>query len=214
MNLRSMIDEFRVRAMDTSVPPLWPDEELAPWFSEADKEASIRAKLIRDSDLLDVSAGVSAVDLPALLFDIQYAEIQFDDGRRVEISPTDRAFLDRNSPGWRGRISDPSLFMHDERRIAFNCVVQSAFKLYIEFFRTPQDALSGDSDVPEVADVHHIHLIDWVMFRAYSKADIDIYDSTKANECEGRFEQYFGKRPNADLRRRQNASRPHRNRTH
>lgn len=71
--------------------------------------------------------------------------------------------------------------------------------------------MQDDDDEPEIAEVHHINLLDWVLFRAYSKPDADAFDPNRSADSMKSFSDYFGKRGTADLRRRQNANRPHRN---
>lgn len=214
MNLRKLIDQFRIKAQDKVRPYLWPDDELAPWFSEAEKEGAIRAKLIRGSDEFMITAGEASVDLPSSLFDIQYAELRADDGTVKEITGTDRLTLDALRPGWRSANEKPVFYIHDDKTLILGAVPDADYTLYIEFFRTPDSPLEADSDEPEIAEQHHIHLVDWVEFRAYEKPDADTMNPGKSKDGEERFSAYFGKRPNADLRRRQNANRPHRNRLH
>ena len=89
-----------------------------------------------------------------------------------------------------------------------------AYTLYLEFFRIPARRVSCMDSRFEINEIHHLHLVDWVLHKAYSKPDVDTLNPGKAKDAEGRFIASFGKRPSADLRRRQNANRPHRNRLH
>lgn len=211
MNLRSLIDLFRIRSQDKVRPYLWPDDELAPWFAEAEKEAAIRAKLIHDSEEFAIKAGESSVDLPAGLFDIQYAELRSSDGTAKEIAGTDRQTLNALRPGWRTASEQPVDYIHDDKDLILGAVADADYTLYLEFYRVPREALEEDGDQPEIAEHHHMNLVDWVLFRAYDKPDPDTQNPGKAKEAEGRFAAYFGQRPDADRRRRQNANRPHRN---
>ena len=117
-------------------------------------------------------------------------------------------------PGWRSRNERPTHYVLDDKRLIVSALPDQDYTLYIEFFRTPGKALQNDSDTPEIAEAHHLNLLDWVLHVAYSKPDADAFNPNKSAESEASFTAYFGKRPNADLRRRQNANRPHRNRLH
>lgn len=215
MNLRDGIDQFRIRAMDTAKPYLWSDAELSGWFSEAESEAAVRALLIRDSDTIAVATGdTDPYELPAALFDIQYAELRAADGSVTDIYGSSRRELDRLRPGWRSKVERPTNYVHDDKSLTLSAIPDQDYTLYIEFFRLPKSALEEDDDTPEINEVHHMNLVDWVLFRAYAKPDSDAFDPGKAKESEAAFVSYFGKRSNADIRRRQNASRPHRNRVH
>lgn len=215
MNLREGIDQFRIRTMDTANPYLWPDKELAPWFSEAEAEAAVRARLIVDTKEISIGAGETGkIDLPELLFDIQYAEIISADGTVTEVFSSSRRELDSQRPGWRNRTERPTHYVHDDKSLILSSIPDQDYTLYIEFYRLPSAPMAEDEDEPEISEAHHLNLIDWVLFRAYSKPDADAFNPNKAKEAETAFVSYFGKRSNADMRRKQNANRPHRNRIH
>lgn len=215
MNLREGIDQFRIRAMDTAKPYLWPDKELAPWFAEAEAEAAVRALLIFDAAEISVSTGETGkIDLPTQLFDIHYAKLIAADGTVTELSHSSRRELDRLRQGWRDRTERPTNYVHDDKSLILSAIPDQDYTLYIEFYRLPSEPMAEDEDEPEINEVHHLNLIDWVLFRAYSKPDADAFNPNKAKEAEAAFVSYFGKRSNADMRRKQNANRPHRNRIH
>lgn len=213
MNLKQLITQFRIRTMDTVKPYLWPDTELGPWFTESEAEAAVRALLIHDTDTFDIKAGdTDPVNLPASLFDIQYAELRGADGKTYEITGTTRRALNQVTPGWRSRVGIPGNYIHDDKTLSLSAVPDQDYTLYLEFYRLPSRDFSSDNDEPEINEVHHLNLIDWVEFRAYAKPDPDAQNPKKSAEAEGRFVSYFGQRSTADIRRKQNANRPHRNR--
>ncbi len=215
MKLGDLKEEFRVRTSDMERPYLWSDEELARWFAEAEAEAAIRAKLLRDSDEYSFSAGdVPRVDLPANVFDIQYAELRDAAGNAYPISPSSYELQDEYNSKWRRNVERATHYIHDDLFLILTAIPDQSYTLYVEFWRTPARALKDDGNAPEIGEIHHLRLIDWVEFRAYSKPDVDTFDAGKSKDAEGRFAAIFGKRPSADLRRRQNANRPHRNRLH
>lgn len=213
MNLGELISEFRILAQDTAKPYLWPDSELAVWFSEAETEAAIRAKLIRENDSFEIKAGDnSAIELSSLIFEIEYAELIDSAGTSYEVFASSRSAMDKDRRGWRQRTERPTHYIHDDKSMILTAIPDQDYTLYVEYCRTPAIQLEADSDEPEISDIHHVRLLDWAMFRAYSKPDADTMNKEKSDGGESRFIANFGKRPNADLRRRQNANRPHRNR--
>lgn len=213
MNLGDLKDEFRIRAQDTKKPYLCPDPELDRWFNEAESEAAVRALLVRDSDEITIAIGDTTLDLPSGLFDIQYAELRAEDGTAYEMAPSSRRELDKLRPGWRTRSDIPREYIHDDKSLTLGAVADAAYTLYIEFFRAPV-GMDDDESEPEINESHHLNLVDWVLFRAFSKPDTDMFDPARSREAEAAFVSYFGKRSNADIRRKQNASLPHRNRCH
>jgi len=73
--------------------------------------------------------------------------------------------------------------------------------LYLEGYRLPLASLSASTDVPEVNAVHHRHLVDWALHRAFSVPDSESFDAQRAGQAEAAFSAYFGPAPDADLRR-------------
>ena len=215
MNLGDLKAEFRVRVMDTERPYLWPDEEVDRWFAEAEMEAAIRSRLLRDSDEYDFTAGdTPVVDLSASIFDIQYAELRDAAGQVYPIDASSHDDQDKRNRHWRRNVGRPTFYIHNDRSLILNAIPDQDYTMYVEFFRTPSNPMEGDGDSPEIGEIHHLRLIDWVEFRAYSKPDADAANPGKAKDAEERFISVCGKRPSAELRRRHIAHRPHRNRVH
>lgn len=57
------------------------------------------------------------------------------------------------------------------------------------------------TDTPEINKAHHRHLVNWVLHRAFSVPDEEFVDPEKSVRALDNFEQYFGLRPDSDLRR-------------
>ena len=51
MTLEDLIYRFRVLSLDNVTPPFWADEDVIDWLNEAQNEACIRARLIREDEL-------------------------------------------------------------------------------------------------------------------------------------------------------------------
>ena len=210
---KDLIPEFRTQADDKKKPYLWGDTSVANWFNEAEREACIRAKLILDSDTFSVNAGELSLDLPALLHHIQYVELIAADGKRDELSATSRRVLDFEASNWRNTTERPDRYIHDQSSLTFSALPDADYEVYIEFFRLPAQDMGLD-DEPEIPLVHQDGLVDWVLFRAFSVPDADGFDPKRSAMAEEEFTKRFGPRPGADMRRRQQANRPHRNRAH
>lgn len=214
MTLAELIASFRVDADDAAAPFLWPDAEVTPWFGEAEDEACIRAKLIRDSTssfcTIAIAVGDMTKTLDTSILSIEYASITDAAGNVYVLTPTDRLEMDRKRPDWRTEARVPDGFIHDDKTLTLNAPADAAYTLNLEVHRLPTHA-DGADESPEIHAAHHRHLVDWVLFRAYSKPDAETMNKVKAAEAEARFERYFGKRPDASIRRKQLANRPHHN---
>jgi hypothetical protein len=203
---------------------LWPDEDVKRWLGEAEEEAAIRKRLLYDDYTLamvriDVTAGVSSYPLDPRMFEVSKARLlNATTGRHVEdLFITTREQLDLECLGWRDERRQPELFIQDDTRIVLPGIVDKAYTLRIEGYRTPlkpMEACSADSVKPEIAVLHHRYLVKWALYRAYSKQDADTLDPARADRALGDFEAYFGKRPMADMHRRMQANQPHHTRSY
>lgn len=209
MNLAELIANFRVDERDTAAPYNWPDEDLTRWFNEAVEEAAIRKSLLREELMLTLTAGDTRVAIPARIVEVRTARI-VEGCSTYWLDPTDRHEQDRLNRDWRDLIERPTAFIHDDSSITLNRIVASSGDLKLECCRVPVNPMADDSDEPEISAVHHRRLDGWVRYRAYMVPDSDFGDKTRAEQGLADFEGYFGRRPNADHRRNNNANRPHR----
>lgn len=209
MNLGALIDNFRNDERDTGTPPLFASADLARFYSEAEEEASIRKSLIRKDVIIPLLPGDFEVTLPSGVIEVRTARIV--EGSEIYwLDHSDRYEQDRLNRNWRDTTGRPTAFIHDDKSVTLNRVVESVADLKMECYRTPSSPLVDDSDEPEIASIHHRKLDGWVRYRVYSIPDNERTDMNKAASGLAEFEAYFGKRPDANHRRNNNANRPHR----
>jgi len=165
--------------------------------------------LIREELTLTLTAGDTGVTIPARVVEVRTARI-VEGGRTYWLDPTDRYEQDRLNRDWRDTIGRPTGFIHDDSSITMNRIVDSPAELKLECYRVPKREMEDAGDEPEISAVHHRRLDGWVRYRAYLAPDADFGDKTRAAESLADFEDYFGRRPDADHRRENNANRPHR----
>jgi len=220
MTLAELIAEWRRQNAATVEPSMWSNTDLAGWFAEAETEACIRGNLIfDDTATADLTTYSLAADFAAplvinpIITEIERAELIDAADTRFQISPIDRIELDRIRPEWRTKREQPTRYIKDDRTLRLSAILDAPYTLRIEGYRLPTNALtwSAPNASPEIASAHHMRLLEWVTFRAYSVPDVDSMDLEKAASGSAAFEQYFGPRPDAQMRRDQLANRPHRN---
>jgi len=209
VNLGELIDDFRQDEMDDGDPPFNSDQKLTRLFNEAEEEAAIRSNLLRKTLEFSLAPGDFEIILPSEIIEIRTARI-VEDGQTYHLDPTDRYEQDRLYRDWRDTTDRPTAFIHDDKSLTLNRIVETASVLYLECYRLPENKMADYSDEPEIAATHHRKLDGWVRFRAFSVPDADFGDKTKAAQGLADFEDYFGRRPDADHRRNNNANRPHR----
>lgn len=207
MNLEQLTERFRVDADDLIAPYLWEPEWVTTWFAEAEAEAAVRARLLLDDytpavTQIAVTAGVYSYALDSRVYEIARLGFTPATGRATEPYLTSREKLDRDRPGWRALPpGDPCYAIQTDTRLRLVPIPAQAGVLRLEAYRLPLKALAKDGDKPEIHEAHHIHLVQWVLYRAFSKPDADARDPGRAATALDNFERYFGPRPDADLRR-------------
>lgn len=221
MTLDDLIESFRVDSDDKArslngddSDLLWGDEEVVRWFAEAEEEAAIRKRLLFGEKSISVIATKRAYTFSAL-YEITRADLQ-EVGASAPLCAlriVSRDYMDLIDPSWRTRAGRPTHLIQEDTRIVLAGVVDRPYTLMLEGLRLPASPLSTDdtSVEPEIAPVHHRHLVNWVLHRAYGKQDADTFDSARSDRAEKAFTAYFGPRPDADLRKDMRADVAHHN---
>jgi hypothetical protein len=214
MTLESLITAFRRDEGDNQEPYAWARDDLAKWFKEAQEEACLRSKLIFDGSspvtTIALAAGESVVSVDPSVLEIVQARLVDSSGYTRSLLLSDRIEQDRCNSRWREMTGIPTAVIHDDKALTFNRISDAAYTVKLDVYRLPLAPLADDSDEPEIAPVHHDRLIDWVRYRAYSVPDTYQEGRAKSSEALAAFEDYFGRRPQANESRAQRANRPHR----
>lgn len=207
--LSELIAEARRRSDDNVSPPHVSDEDYAPLASEAEQEACIRARLLRDDTSEGVASypiaiGQATIDLDPSVDVIESAEFKGTTGRRRNVTLTGMDWI-RDQCDWSTRTSSaPCALAHVSRGQARLWPTPSvAGTLFLSVYRLPLNPLEDLDDEPEIDSDHHLGLVDWMLYRVYNDKDGELYDPERASAALAAFEDRFGERPSADVRRRQ-----------
>lgn len=224
MELSQLVAQYRADADDLVAPYLSSTVLVRGWINEAEEEAAVRGRLLFESSNADicqivvdaaaVTAGTRVYTLHESVFHITRA-VFIPDGSTTEyeLHLTDRVEQDRAYPGWRSRVDIPRQAIQDDTKLELGCKPSVAGVIHIECYRTPLVLIEDSAtETPEIHRSHHRHLIHWVLHRAYSRPDAEIYDPKRAAREEAMFTEHFGIRPNAQNRRNLEANRQHHNR--
>jgi hypothetical protein len=220
MNVKELEAEFRERADDEAMPYLWSSDDFLRWLNQAQDEACIRKKLIFENTKpefcrIAVSAGAgSTYQINDKIIAIDYAYLVDASGDRHPLILSDSDELNRIKPDWRTSTDRPCHIIHRDNTLQFGGRISESYTLQLECYRLPLKCLKEEGDKPEINQVHHIHLIEWVLHKAYSKPDSQTLNQGKADEAEKEFTDYFGPRPDANQRKNEFANRPHRNKAY
>lgn len=216
MTLEELIQRFRVLANDRQEPFFWSNEEIAGWLSDAQEQACVRGRLLRE----DANPAVCEIALTPgqhtyllhktayELIDVRYVPMA---GKPRALFRVTREWLDNEQPDWREDEYEPRYVIQDERSIRVVGKINAGDAIRIECYRLPLKQLVNDADKPEIHEAHHMHLIQWTLKEAYSVVDAEIFDPERAQKAEAEFSRYFGPLPDADLRRETRRDAPHHN---
>lgn len=219
MDLDGLITQFRREADDKVVPYLWPDEDVIAWLDEAQQEACIRASLVKETEnpaLCQIAAvaGQGGYTLHPKVLHVTHAYLTLPgDSRDYTLKVVTRDFLNRMESGWRSSPPGmPRFLVNDPGQRGVTLVPTPTMEgmVQMEVTRLPMDSIEN-TDTPEIPEPHHRHLVNWALFKAFSKPDAETIDPNRAALAESRFNAYFGLRKDAHLGQDYAADRPHHN---
>lgn len=218
MTRQELIQEFRATVRDTEQPYLWPDEQVEAWLDEAEQEACIRGRLLHESCHplvceIAVQAGVAVYPLHAAVTEITHLSLEAGGelGRDIPLCSMDAVDAQLNI-GWRTQRGRVKAAIQMDKTIRLAPVPDTDGLLRLECYRLPLRPVSRRAEaVPEIHAAHHRSLLDWVLYKAYGVPDSDLMDVQRSAQAERVFSQYFGARPDCDLRRQTRHDVPHNN---
>lgn len=216
MTLEQLIAQFRVDSEDKLEPYLFSDDSIIQWLNEAQDEACIRALLLKDWATVDVvqiqvTANLSMYTPHPSVINITRATFVPVTGDKQVLLNTDEYELDRIKPEWRDTVEPPKYIIHHDTQIRLACEPDTNGVLHLEVNRLPLAPMTGDADSPEIAAMHHRHLVLWALHRAFSIPDSETVDANRAMLSDAAFTRVFGNRPDANTRRGHESTRPHHN---
>ena len=207
MTLENLIRRFRVLAQDTEQPFLWSDEAVIDWLNDAQAQACVRGRLIREDEnpavcQIALAPGQHTYPLHASVYELINLRIK---GSGTEpsrpMSIKSREWLDANVCDWRDMDEPSPWLIQDDTTLRVVGAIQAGDVLHLECYRLPLKQLANDMDKPEIHAAHHVHLIQWALHRAFSIPDTEDFDPARAASAEAAFTRYFGLLPDSDMRR-------------
>lgn len=215
MQLSELIRRFRVDSNDKVEPYFIEDEDVISWLNDAVKEACIRGRLLHESlndavCKIDITAGSAHYQLHDCLYEITHIWFIPFGGENNKLSLVSTGELDRiHYNNWAELQGKPGYAVQTDTNIRLVPTPDVNGTITLEGYRVPLVLMQVDTDVPEINQIHHEHLIQWVLHKAYSVPDAEFFDPNRAAMAEQVFTEYFGPRPDSDLRRMTREDVPH-----
>ena len=215
MTLEELIAQYRQEANDKALPYFFDDQSIIGLLNNAVNEACVRARLIHESvdpDIVDmaVAANQTVCQLHDSVYEIDYiAFTETGSDKVVPLYLISREDLDALDADWRSKEGQPVYAIQSDRSIRLSPKPLVAGTLSIECFRLPKTPMVVGPDAPEIHAEHHRQLVQWVLHKVFSVPDAEFFDKDRAAIALRAFSDYFGLRPDADLRRKTREDVPH-----
>lgn len=195
MNLEELIAQYREDALDQEDPPFCSDELLTKYANEGQVEACRRGQLVRDSispiTRIDFAANAEYVTLDPKIINLVRSKVDGHDADVISAADMDCAMPCWQADQSRSRpmrlvsgLSAGALFLWPRPK--------DAGTLALTVDRMPLKAMANDFDKPEIRVELHRGLVDWMLYRAFSRSDGDLADPQKAATSYAAFEREFG----------------------
>ena len=215
MQLNDLISRFRTLANDKVEPYFIDDASVIGWLNDAVNEACIRGRLLHESQDADV-CGITVLTnqshytLHESLYELTSVVFNPFGERSVDLKLCSEEYLDRYyCDNWRTMSDMPKFAIQSDTGIRLVPSPVAAGNIRVEGYRVPLLPMQDDADVPEINQIHHVHLIQWILHKAFSVPDSEFFDPNRAAIAEQAFTDYFGVRPDSDLRRITREDTPH-----
>ena len=217
MPLNDLIRRFRTLANDKVEPYFIDDDSVTDWLNDAINEACIRGRLLhesQDSDVCNIAVTVGTAHYPLheSLYELSRVWFEPSDGSYGSyLSLMSAESLDQRykCDNWKRMQGVPQFAIQDDTGIRLVPIPILDGELQLEGYRVPLLPMQDDDDVPEINVIHHVHLTQWALYKAFSVPDAEFFDPNRAGLAEQAFTDYFGERPDSDLRRMTREDVPH-----
>lgn len=202
MTLEKLIELYRSQSLDLvqgngERDVLCSDELLTIYANEAQDEACRRGELLRDlsSPMCTVAFAASdeSIAVDARVIRVIAARVN---GKRVTL--ISEAEMDAVCENWLdgGAQGEPTHLVSGltTGRLFLWPRSGAAGTVRLTVQRLPLKPMVMEGEKPEIRPELHQALVDWILFRAYSREDTDLHNDTKAAVCLARFEAEFGRK--------------------
>jgi hypothetical protein len=204
MDSSELYSLFRASVRDDVQPYLWSDEEVFAFMDDAQKMFCRFSYGIVDSTSTlttwAVPAGTAFFSYDPRILKLVGARLE--DGTELEIlNYEDGAIRHRfKLDNRQGKIKYIITNM-DSSAVRFVYIPDADTTIRLTIERLPLVPIQFDSQLFEIEEQHHIHLLSWMKYLAYSKHDAETFDPVKALAFQQEFISYCTFAKNEKARR-------------
>lgn len=194
MDSTGLLTLFRQEMDDLEDPPLWTDDEVFEYMTDAQKMLCRLTEGIADAQTpaiceLALVEGTEWYPVNPLVLKLRKV-YRGDTGREVPVINMEN--LERNGVRFDANASVLKALIagFSDNTLRAWPVPSETVTLRLAVFRLPLYAITDADQVLEVNEKDHRHLTLWMRHLAYLKQDADTYDKKQADEYERRFNDY------------------------
>jgi hypothetical protein len=185
MTLSEMISSIRRQLVDDAgVDPYCTDADIIEYLNEGYNIFCRSTKIIRDSltasvCTLTVAAGSQHIALSQLIIDIERARGSWS---TTNLGRKTVAQLDEDNASWIGSAGTPTKYTleYSSNYMSLNRAASVAGTITLTVTRLPLVSMVNAADVPAFSPAYHWMLLDYALYRAFSKKDSEINNPQKA----------------------------------
>lgn len=173
--------------------------QMLAYANEAEREACLRARLLRDSSTpeicrIELSSGVSVYDYDHRIIRILRARLT---GATAPLARISHTVMDEQLPGWQDMTGEVKAFVTgmDTGKIRFDRIPEADGVLNLTVARFPLNPMKASKDSPEIHIRFHQNLILWIKHKIYNNQDSELFDRNRSDIHLAEFERIFGQRP-------------------
>jgi hypothetical protein len=185
---------------------LWTDTELLEYINDAEREACIRMRILVDSVTTSTSR-ITIVNGTAI-YPLDSKVVSVDRMKMASTSdpalhPVTRKVLDLTDPAWESETGVPrNYILEDIKTVKFLQLYpnpSAGGTMNLTVVRIPLAEMTAVG-VPEIPEPLHRDLMNWMLFRAYTKQDSKVDQNIKTGTLTkekfylSQFEKVFGER--------------------
>lgn len=189
MTTTELLGIFRDEVSDMLAPYLWSDALVYAYIDDAQKQFCRDAFGIEDarSFSLTLAANTEWYALSPQILTVRGA---YDATTGQPIPVLTRAEASAKRLLFDGRTGALQALVKDMQKGFLRAYPKSNAAGAVSLEATRLSETVGEGDDLEIDEVHHLNLLMWVKYRAYSKQDVETYDPVKASAHRQAFKEY------------------------
>lgn len=198
MTLNDLIKQARTLSDDTQEPYRVSRANWVIYANEAQEEACRRARLLIDSTTAEIcqialTSGTTTYALDPRVIFVRRIKLT---GGTIPLKRASYKDLDRARPGWEDETGLPEAWVPDMDTGVLRPypAPDGDYTANLTVVRLPLVSMADGDDTPEIRASAHRGLVHWMLHRAYSTIDSELYSPKKAEMHLADFEQEFGRK--------------------